>query len=164
MNKILKEFRDFAMRGRVLDLAIGVIIGGAFNTVVRSFTGDILTPPLQLLRSGDFANLFVVLREGSEPPPYVSLAAATEAGAVTLNIGTFIDSITAFLITAIALFLVVRAINAAKRKEEQAPAAAPTTKKCPYCLSEIPIAAVRCAYCTSDLPPAPEGEAEPQPA
>lgn len=163
MKKILQEFREFAMRGSVLDLAIGVIIGGAFSAVVRSFTADILTPPLELLRPGDFADLFVVLRPGSAPPPYATLAAATEAGAVTLNIGAFIDSIIAFLITAIALFLVVRAINAAKHKEE-APAAAPTTKKCPYCLSEVPIAAVRCAFCTSDLPVDHEGEAQTQPA
>lgn len=152
MNKILKEFREFAMRGSVLDLAIGVIIGGAFNAVVRSLTSDILTPPLELLRRGEFANLFLVLRAGSTPPPYASLAAAAEAGAVTLNYGAFLDSIIAFLITAVALFLIVRAINAAKRKEEQAPPQGPTMKKCPYCLSDLPIAATRCAYCTSQLP------------
>jgi large conductance mechanosensitive channel len=157
MKRILKEFREFAMRGSVLDLAIGVIIGGAFSSVVRSFTTDILTPPLDLLRSGEFTNLFIVLRAGSAPPPYASLAAAAEAGAVTLNVGAFIDSLVAFLITAVALFLVVRAINTAKRKEEKPTPAAPTTKKCPFCLSDLPIGATRCAFCTSHLPV--EGEA-----
>ncbi len=156
MKKILQEFREFAMRGNMLDLAIGVVIGGAFNAVVRSLTSDILTPPLNLLRPENFANLFVVLRAGSTPPPYATLAAAQEAGAVTLNIGTFIDNILAFLISAFALFLVVRAINATKRNEVPPPP--PMTKKCPFCLSEVPIAASRCAFCTSELPAAEEGK------
>ncbi len=160
MNKIVQEFREFAMRGSVMDLAVGVIIGGAFGLVVTSFTSDILTPPLELLRPDDFRDLFIVLRSGGVPPPYPSLAAAIEAGAVTLNIGAFIDSVISFLITAVALFLLLRTVNAAKRREEQAPAVGPTTKKCPYCLSDLPIAAERCAYCTSHLPAAQAEDAE----
>lgn len=159
MKKILQEFGQFAMRGNVMDLAIGVIIGGAFGAVVRSLTADILTPPIQLLRPGEFANLFVVLRTGTVPPPYVSLIAAQEAGAVTMNLGAFVDSIIAFLMTAFALFLIVRAINAARRKQEQAPPASPTTKKCPFCLSDVPIPATRCAFCTSQLPAEQEAPA-----
>lgn len=152
VKKFFQEFREFALRGNVIDLAVGVIIGGAFNAIVRSLSTDILTPPLQLLRPGNLADLFIVLRKGSTPPPYPSLAVAKEAGAVTLNIGSFLDAVVSFLITALAMFVIVRAINAAKRREREAQPAAPTTKKCPYCLSEVPIAATRCAYCTSDLP------------
>jgi large conductance mechanosensitive channel len=151
VKALLKEFREFAMRGNVLDLAVGVIIGGAFNTVVRSLTTDILMPPIELLRAGEFADLYVILRPGAEPPPYASLAIAKEAGAVTLNFGAFVDALFVFVLTAIALFLVVRAINAAKRKEEKAPPQGPTTKKCPFCMSDLPIAATRCAFCTSHL-------------
>ncbi len=160
MNKVVKEFREFAMRGSVLDLAVGVIIGSAFGLVVTSFTSDILTPPLELLRPQDFRDLFIVLRSGAVPPPYPTLGAAVEAGAVTVNVGAFLDSVISFLITAFALFLLLRAINSAKRQEEQAPPTGPTTKKCPYCLSDLPIAAARCAFCTSHLPPDKEEDAE----
>jgi large conductance mechanosensitive channel len=162
MKRVFQEFREFAMRGNVLDLAVGVIIGGAFGLVVTSFTRDVLTPPLELLRPADFRDLFFVLRPGVVPPPYPSLAAAIEAGAVTLNIGAFIDALISFIITAVALFLLLRAINAAKRREEHAPPVGPTTKKCPFCLSDLPIAAVRCAYCTSHLPAAEQEAGEVQ--
>ena len=154
MNKFLKEFREFALRGNVLDLAVGVIIGAAFNAVVKSFTSDILTPPLELLKPRDFGDLYILLREGVPPGPYPSLTLAREAGAVTMNYGTLIDAIVAFILTAIALFILIRAVNRMKRREEkaEAPAPPPTIKNCPYCLSEIPIKATRCAFCTSELP------------
>jgi large conductance mechanosensitive channel len=162
MTKIFKEFREFALRGNVLDLAIGVIIGGAFSTVVKSFTGDILTPPLELLKPREFGDLYILLREGTPPGPYPSLDLAREAGAVTINYGSLLDAIIAFVLTAIALFILIRAINRFKRQEEagKKPAPAPTIKNCPYCLSEIPIKASRCAFCTSQLPP---GESGPMP-
>ena len=153
MKTILKEFREFALRGNVLDLAVGVIIGAAFNAVVKSFTSDILMPPLELFKPRDFGDLYILLREGTPAGPYPSLALAREAGAVTINYGTLIDAIIVFILTAIALFVLIRAVNRMKRREEkaEAPAPPPTIKNCPYCLSEIPIKATRCAFCTSEL-------------
>jgi large conductance mechanosensitive channel len=152
---MIKEFREFAMRGSVLDLAIGVIIGAAFGKIVTSFTNDILMPPIgMLLGKMDFSNLFVALNGQSYP----SLAAAKEAGAATLNYGAFINTLIDFLIIAFALFLVVRAINRMQRHPEKA---APETRECPYCLSVIPVKATRCPNCTSDVsataPAAPAG-------
>ncbi len=149
---MFKEFKEFVMRGNVLDMAVGIVIGGAFSAIVKSLVKDVIMPPVGLLLGGvDFANLFILLKEGSPPPPYASLAEAQKAGAVTVNYGAFFNTIISFLIIAFVIFLIVRAINRLKRKEE-APPAAPTTKKCPYCLSTIPIKAIRCAYCTSELP------------
>jgi large conductance mechanosensitive channel len=147
---MFKEFKDFAMRGRVIDMAVGVIIGSAFGTIVKSLVDDVIMPPIGLLLGGvDFSNLFVVLKEGTSPKPYASLAAARELGAVTLNFGIFINTITSFLIVAFVVFLLIRSINKLQTKE--APAPEPTTKECPYCVSEIPIKAVRCPNCTSEL-------------
>jgi large conductance mechanosensitive channel len=149
---MFKEFKEFIMRGNVLDLAVGVVIGAAFGAVVKSFVADILMPPIGLLLGRvDFANLFAVLRRGDPAGPYATLAAAQEAGAVTWNYGLFINTVIAFLITAFAIFLVVRAANQLRRKEEEAPPPAPTTKSCPYCYTEIPIQATRCPHCTSQL-------------
>lgn len=153
MKKLLEEFKAFALKGNVIDLAIAVVIGGAFSKIVGSLVSDIIMPLLSLLRQGTFSELFVVLREGGTPGPYPSLAAAAEAGAVTMNIGVFLDAIIMFLLIALALFFVVKGINAMRRKEEE-PAAAPTTKKCPFCQTEIPIEATRCPNCTSQLPAA----------
>ena len=148
---MLKEFKEFALRGNVVDMAVGIIIGAAFGTIVNSLVKDVLMPPIGLLLgNADFANLFVVLKEGTAPGPYASLAAAKEAGAVTLNLGVFINTIINFLIIALAIFLVVRWINRQKKKAEE-PAAAPTTKECPYCFSAVPLKAVRCPFCTSNL-------------
>lgn len=148
---MIKEFKEFAMRGSVLDMAVGIIIGMAFGAIVSSFVTDVLMPPLGLLLGGvDFTNLFVVLKSGQAGGPFVSLAAAQEAGAVTLNYGLFINKIISFLIVAFALFLVIRSMNRLKKKEA-APAAAPTTKDCPFCFTAIPIQAVRCPNCTSQL-------------
>jgi large conductance mechanosensitive channel len=147
---MLKEFKAFAMRGNVLDLAVGIIIGGAFGTIVKSLVDDVIMPPIGLaLGNVDFSNLFILLKSGPKaPPPYASLADAHGAGAVTLNYGVFINSIIAFLIVAFAVFLVVRAANRMMPKEA---AAAPSTKDCPYCKMAIPVGAVRCPQCTSDL-------------
>jgi len=151
MKRMLDEFKAFALRGSVIDLAIGVIIGGAFNRIIGSLVSDIIMPLLNLLRPGDFAELFVVLRQGTTPGPYPSLAAAVEAGAVTWNIGSFLDAIIMFVLVAWALFWVVKVINAMRRQEEPP---APSVRPCPYCLSEVPLAATRCPHCTSELPAA----------
>ena len=149
---MLKEFKEFAMKGSVLDMAIGIVIGGAFSPIVKSLVDDILMPPIGMLMGGvDFANMFAVLREGAEAAgPYETVAAAQEAGAVTINYGLFINSIITFLIVAFAIFMMVKSINRWKR-EEEAPPAEPTTKQCEFCDTEIPIAATRCPNCTSEL-------------
>ena len=148
---MLKEFKEFAMRGNVIDMAVGVVIGAAFGAIVKSLVDDILMPLLGLvLGNADFTNLFVVLRDGSIAGPYATLVLAQEAGAVTLNYGLFINAIVTFLIVAFAIFLLIRAINRLQR-EEEAPPPEPTTKECPHCFSEIPIQATRCPNCTSEL-------------
>jgi large conductance mechanosensitive channel len=147
---MLKEFKAFAMRGNVLDLAVGVIIGAAFGAIVTSLVNDVIMPPIGLLLGNvDFSNLFVVLKEGAKAAgPYTTLAEAKAAGAVTVNIGLFLNAVLIFLITAFAVFLVVRAANRMKPAEA---AAAPSTKDCPYCRMAIPIGATRCPQCTSEL-------------
>src|SRR5574341_942941 len=151
---MLKEFKTFALRGNVIDMAVGIIIGAAFGTIVKSMVDDIIMPPIGLLLGGvDFANFFIMLRSGTPPAPYASLADAKAAGAVTMNYGVFINAVIGFLIVAFVIFLLIRSINRMKR-EQEAPPAPPTTKQCPYCLSVIPIKAARCAHCTSELPAA----------
>jgi len=149
---MLKEFREFAMRGNVVDMAVGVVIGAAFGAIAKSLVADVLMPPIGLLLGNvDFANLFLVLREGAAAAgPYATPADAAAAGAVTLNYGAFINTVVSFLIVAFAVFLVVRAMNRMKR-EAPAPAPAPTTKDCPHCATAIPLKATRCPNCTSDL-------------
>jgi large conductance mechanosensitive channel len=149
---VFKEFKAFIMRGNVLDLAVGVIIGAAFGAIVSSFVDDILMPPIGLLLGRvDFANIFVVLKAGDPAGPYAALAAAKEAGAVTMNFGVFINALIAFLITALAIFLVIKGANRLQREQEAAPPPAPTTKTCPFCYTDIPIPATRCPHCTSQL-------------
>jgi large conductance mechanosensitive channel len=147
---VLKEFKAFIMRGNVLDLAVGFIMGGAFGTIVKSLVDDVIMPPIGLaLGNVDFSDLFMLLKGGAKaPPPYASLAEAQAAGAVTVNYGVFINSIVSFLIVAFAVFLLVRAANRMKPAEA---AAAPSTKDCPYCRMAIPIGATRCPQCTSEL-------------
>lgn len=147
---MFKEFKAFVMRGNVLDLAVGIIIGAAFGTIVKSLVDDIIMPPIGLaLGNVDFANLFVLLKEGLKaPPPYATLADAHTAGAVTLNYGTFINNLVTFIIVAFVIFLVVRTANRLRPPEA---AAAPNTKDCPYCRMPIPVSAVRCPHCTSEL-------------
>ena len=141
---MLKEFKEFAMRGSLLDLAIGIVLGVAFGRIITSFVSDILMPPIGLLLGGlDFASLFISLRGG----PYPSVAAAKAAGAPTINYGIFFNTVIDFVIVASVLFLVVRQVNRMRREPE----ATSTTKPCPYCLSTIPLGAVRCPYCTSEL-------------
>ena len=142
---MLKEFKEFAMRGNVMDLAIGVIIGGAFGKITTSLVNDIIMPPIGLLLGKvDFSNLFLNLSGGT----YASLADAQKAGAATLNYGLFINNVINFLIIALVIFLIVKQIN---RLQKPQPSTAPSTKECPFCLSTIPIKATRCPHCTSQL-------------
>ena len=146
---MFKEFKEFAMRGNVLDLAIGIIIGGAFGTIVKSLVDDVIMPPIGLaLGNVDFSDLFLMLKAGTKAaPPYATLAEAQAAGAVTINYGLFVNAIITFLIIAFAVFLIVRAANQLRPRE----AAAPTTKDCPFCRMAIPLGATRCPECTSEL-------------
>ena len=147
---MLQEFKSFAIKGNMVDMAVGIIIGAAFGTIVKSLVADVIMPPIGLLLGGvDFTDLFVTLKEGATAGPYATLEAAREAGAVTLNAGVFVNSMISFLIVAFAVFMLIKGMNSAKRKEEPAPAPAPTTKKCPKCISEIPLAATKCAFCQS---------------
>ncbi len=155
-KSLMTEFKKFAMRGNVIDMAVGIIIGAAFGKIVDSLVKDVIMPPIGLLLGKvDFANLFVVLKDGVTPAPYASLSAAQNAGAVTLNLGLFVNAVISFLIVAFAVFILIKAINELQakldKKEAEAEKAAPTTKVCPYCCSEISIKAVRCPHCTSDL-------------
>lgn len=151
MAKVFEEFKEFVSRGNVIDLAVGVIIGNAFGAIVKSLVADIIMPPLGLLlRKVDFSNLFLVLKEGDKPGPYYTVASAQEAGAVTLNYGMFINSVVAFLIVAIAVFFMVKAVNRLRREKAVVPPP-PTTKECPFCFTLIPIKAIRCPNCTSEL-------------
>jgi large conductance mechanosensitive channel len=152
-GKMLKEFKEFAMKGNVLDMAVGIIIGAAFGKIITSFVSDILMPPLGLLLGNtDFSSMFINLSGQTYP----TIAAAKEAGAATLNYGIFINTIIDFIIVAFAIFLLVRQVNKLKRQPEPA---APNTKTCPYCVSAIPIKASRCPQCTSQLTPASQGTA-----
>jgi large conductance mechanosensitive channel len=151
MGSVISEFRTFVVRGNVVDMAVGIIVGGAFGTIVRSLVDDVLMPPVGLLLGGvDFADFFAVVKEGIPPGPYAALAEARDAGAVTVNYGVFLNAVISFLIVACAVFLLVRNVNAMRRREESAPPA-PTTKDCPYCATSIPLKATRCPQCTSQL-------------
>ena len=142
------EFRKFAIRGNVLDMAVGFIIGAAFTTVVRSLVDDVIMPPVGLLTGGaDFSDLFVTLGPGE----YASLADAQEAGAATINYGLFINNVLSFLIVAVVVFFIVRAYNRAQQREA-GPPPPPTERQCPRCLLLVPVGATRCAHCTSELP------------
>jgi len=146
-----KEFREFALRGNVLDLAIGVIVGAAFGKIVTSLVNDVILPPIGLLTGGvDFSNLFLNLSGTS----YATLAEAQAAGAPTLNYGVFLNVVLQFLIVAWAVFLLVRAVNRLRERTERpgAPEPSPSTRTCPYCISTVPVRATRCAACTSELP------------
>ena len=145
---MLKEFKEFAMKGNVLDMAIGIIIGAAFGKIITSFVSDVLMPPLgKLLGNMDFSGLFINL-SGQE---YATLAEAKEAGAATINYGLFLNTVIDFIIVAFAIFLLVRQVNKMKKKPVPAP---PNTKSCPFCVSSIPVKASRCPHCTSELPSA----------
>jgi large conductance mechanosensitive channel len=152
---IMKEFKEFAVKGSVVDMAVGIIIGGAFGTIVKSLVDDVIMPPVGLLLGGvDFKDLFVVLRAGEPGPPYVTIADAQATGAVTLNYGQFFNSVLAFVIVAFAVFILVKGINRLRREEQVAPES-PTDKACAFCATTIPIQATRCPHCTSQLADVP---------
>jgi large conductance mechanosensitive channel len=146
---MLKEFKEFAMKGNVIDMAVGIIIGAAFGAIIKSLVDDVLMPPIGLLLGDvDFSNIFMVIKEGKVAGPYASLAAAKAAGAVTVNPGIFINTIISFLIVAFSVFLVIKNVN---RMKKEPPPADPTTKDCSYCFTAIPIKATRCPNCTSEF-------------
>ncbi|MHB1686451.1 MAG: large-conductance mechanosensitive channel protein MscL [Ignavibacteriaceae bacterium] len=150
---MLKEFKEFAMKGNVIDMAVGIIIGAAFGTIVKSLVSDIVMPPIgMLLGNVDFSELFLVLKSGAKAAgPYATLKDASAAGAVTINYGLFLNTVISFVIIALSVFLLVKAVNQLKRKSESVAPLAPVTKDCPFCLSKIPLQATRCAYCSSEL-------------
>ena len=151
---MLKEFREFAMRGNVVDMAVGIIIGAAFGAIVKSMVADVIMPPIGvLLGNVDFSNLFVVLREGAKAPgPYATIADAHAAGAATLNYGLFINTVISFIIVAFSVFLLIRTMNRLQQRlEKPHPDAPPTIKDCPYCFTKIDIRAQRCPSCTAQL-------------
>lgn len=148
---MLKEFKEFAMKGNVVDMAVGIIIGAAFGAVVKSLVSDVIMPPIGLvLGNVDFSNLFFVLKTGAAAGPYASVAEAQKAGAVTMNYGLFLNTLISFVIVAFSVFVLVKSINRLRRQEEPV-LAVPETKDCPFCLSAIPLKAIRCGHCTSDL-------------
>jgi large conductance mechanosensitive channel len=147
---MIKEFKEFAVKGNVMDMAVGIIIGAAFGKIVSSFVADVMMPPIGLaLGKVDFSNLFVSL----SGDVFSSLAEAKKAGAATLNYGVFLQTVLDFAIVAFAVFMMVRALNRLKRAEAPAPAAAPKTKDCSFCCTAIPLQATRCPHCTSQLAP-----------
>jgi len=172
---LVSEFKKFALRGNLVDMAVGFTVGAAFTTIARSLVDGVIMPPAGLLLGrSDFSDLFWLLRAGeAEPPPYATLADAQAAGAVTINYGVFVNAVLAFVLVALAMFLVIRAINRIDRQLErdagaaEAAPAEPESKKCPFCLSTIPYKATRCPQCTSNLEggrgPAGEVEADPPP-
>jgi large conductance mechanosensitive channel len=147
---MLQEFKQFAMRGNVVDMAVGIIIGGAFGTIVKSLVDDVIMPPIGLMLGGvDFSNLFLTLKDGATiAGPYATLAAARQAGAVTISYGLFFNAVISFLIVAFAVFLLIKSINKLQPAKPEAPA---TTKECPYCISAIALKATKCPNCTSAL-------------
>ncbi|MGD8407730.1 MAG: large-conductance mechanosensitive channel protein MscL [Thiohalophilus sp.] len=150
---VLDEFKQFALRGNVVDMAVGIIIGGAFGTIVKSLVSDVIMPAVGLLLSGvDFADMFVTLQQGNVPGPYATLTEAQAAGAVTINYGLFINAVVSFVIVAFAVFLLVRSINRLRESQEE-PEASPVTRECPRCFSTISIKATRCPNCTSEIGP-----------
>jgi len=148
--KWLDEFKKFAVKGNVVDMAVGIVIGASFGTIVKSFVDDILMPPIGvLLGKVDFSNFYVLISSGDPAGPYDNLAAAKAAGATTMNIGLFLNAIISFIIVALAVFMVVKYINKLKKKEEAT--STPDTKLCQYCLSKVDKAATKCAFCTSEI-------------
>ena len=149
---MIKEFKEFAMRGNVVDMAVGIIIGGAFGTIVKSLVSDVMMPPLGLMLGGvDFSNFFIVLKDGASAAPYKALAEAQAAGAVTINYGVFLNAVISFLIVAFAIFLLIKGINRLRREQEEKAPPPATTKECPFCCSAIALLATRCPQCTSTL-------------
>ncbi len=149
----ISEFKQFAMRGNVIDMAVGIVIGAAFGKIVDSLVKDIIMPPLGIiLGKVDFGNLFFVLKDGTQNPgPYSSLIEAQNAGAVTFNIGNFLNTLISFIIIAFAIFILIKFVNRLNKKTEAEKPAPDPTKSCPYCYETIPLPATRCPFCTSEL-------------
>jgi len=148
---MLKEFKEFVMKGNVVDMAVGIVIGAAFGSIVKSAVSDIIMPPVGLLLGNvDFSNLFIVLKEGTAAGPYASIADAQKVGAVTINYGLFLNTIISFVIVASAVFILVKTINRLRR-EEEIPQPEAATKDCPFCFLPVPLRAVKCGHCTSEL-------------
>ncbi len=146
---MLKEFKEFIMKGNVLDMAVGIIMGAAFGAIIKSLVDDVIMPPIgMLLGNIDFSNFFAVLKEGKVAGPYATLAAAKAAGAVTVSYGLFVNTIISFLIVAFSVFILIKQVNRFRREE---PPPEVTTRECPFCLSAIPLKAVKCPHCTADL-------------
>ena len=146
---MLKEFRDFIVRGNVIDLAVAVVIGAALGAIVKSLVDNVIMPPIGLALGGiDFSNLYIMLKQGISPGPYASLGDAQTAGAVTLNYGLFVNAVVTFVIIAFVIFMIIRSLNRIQRPKV---APAPTTRECPYCKTTISLAATRCPNCTSQL-------------
>lgn len=152
IKNVFQEFKTFIMRGNVIDMAVGIIIGGAFTGIVNSMVADVLMPPLGLLMGKvDFSNWFIVIKDGAESAaPYTTLAAAQAAGATTMNIGNFLNTLISFLIVAFCIFVLIKVINKLNTKKE-APAPAPTTKECPHCFSAVDLRATKCPHCTAEI-------------
>ncbi len=154
MSKFIQEFKEFAVKGTVVDMAVGIIIGAAFGAIAKSLVSDVIMPPLgALLGNIDFTNLFFIVKEGDPVGPYQTLAAAQAAGAVTINYGLFANTVISFLVVSFAVFLLVRGINRLRRQEQMNEPSSPSEKSCLFCRSNIAINATRCAFCTSELPP-----------
>ena len=151
IKDMMNEFKKFVMRGSVIDMAVGIIIGGAVTKIVNSMVADVMMPPLGLLIGKvDFSNWFVVIKQGTTAGPYATIAEAQSAGATTMNLGLFLNAIISFVIVAFCIFLLIKAINKLNSPKEQAPIPV-STKKCPYCCSEIALEATRCPHCTSEI-------------
>lgn len=149
---MIKEFKEFAVKGNVVDMAVGIIIGGAFGTIVKSLVADVIMPPIGMLMGGvDFSQLFLVLSSGTGSGTYATVAEAQAAGAVTINYGIFFNNVISFVIVAFAVFMLIKSINRLKKEEEAAPPEEPTTHDCPYCYTTISLKATRCPQCTSEL-------------
>jgi len=149
---MLKEFKEFAVRGNLVDMAVGIILGGAFGTIAKSLVDDVIMPPIGLLLGGvDFADQFLLIQPGDPAGPYAGLAAAREAGAITINYGQFFNAVVSFLIVAVATFFLVKAMNRLRRDDDSKKRSEPVAKECPYCTSSIPVKATRCPMCTSEL-------------
>jgi large conductance mechanosensitive channel len=148
---MLQEFKKFAIRGNVLDMAVGIIIGAAFGTIVSSLVNDLIMPPIGLVLGNiDFKNMFVVIKGGTKPGPYLSIEAAQQLGAVTINYGRLINNVVSFIIVSFSVFMLVKLISTLKKAEGVLPPP-PPSKECPFCVSKIPLQAVKCPHCTADL-------------
>jgi len=149
---MIKEFKEFALKGNVVDMAVGIIIGGAFGTIVKSLVSDVIMPPIGMLMGNvDFSQLFIVLNGSDAPGSFATIADAQAAGAVTINYGMFFNNVISFVIVAFAVFMLIKSINNLKKEQATAPPEEPTTHDCPHCFSSVSLKATRCPFCTSEI-------------